>query len=87
MRVLDLPELDRPRERLLSQGAAALSDRELLALVLGSGLPGRDAIELAAVLIGESGGLPALATADPTRSSGCRASGPRRRPASPPRSN
>ncbi len=65
MKVLDLPELDRPRERLLSRGAAALSDRELLALILGSGVPGCDAIELAAVLIGESGGLPALATADP----------------------
>lgn len=65
MKVLDLPELDRPRERLLNLGAAALSDRELLALVLGSGLPGCDAIELAAVLIDESGGLPALATADP----------------------
>ena len=65
MKVLDLPELDRPRERLLSRGAAALSDRELLALVLGSGLLGCDAIELAALLIGESGGLPALATADP----------------------
>jgi len=65
VKVLDLPELDRPRERLMSRGAAALSDRELLALILGSGLPGCDAIELAAVLIGESGGLPALATADP----------------------
>lgn len=65
MKVLDLPEADRPRERLLSRGAAALSDRELLALVLGAGLPGCDAIELAAVLIGEAGGLPALATADP----------------------
>jgi DNA repair protein RadC len=65
VKVLDLPEMDRPRERLLSRGAAALSDRELLALVLGSGLPGCDAIELAATLIGESGGLPALATADP----------------------
>ncbi len=65
MKVLDLPELDRPRERLLSRGAAALSDRELLALIPGSGVPGCDAIELAAVLIGESGGLPALATADP----------------------
>jgi DNA repair protein RadC len=64
MKVLDLPELDRPRERLLSRGAAALSDRELLALILGAGLPGCDAIELAAMLIGESGGLPALATAD-----------------------
>jgi DNA repair protein RadC len=65
MKVLDLPEADRPRERLLSRGAAALSDRELLALVLGSGLPGCDAIELAAMLIGEAGGLSALATADP----------------------
>jgi DNA repair protein RadC len=65
VKLLDLPELDRPRERLLSRGAAALSDRELLALILGSGVPGCDAIELAAVLIGESGGLPALATADP----------------------
>ena len=65
MKVLDLPEPDRPRERLLNRGAAALSDRELLALVLGSGLPGCDAIELAAVLIGESGGVAALATADP----------------------
>jgi DNA repair protein RadC len=65
MKVLDLPESDRPRERLLSRGAAALSDRELLGLVLGSGLPGCDAIELAATLIGASGGLPALATADP----------------------
>jgi DNA repair protein RadC len=65
MKVLDLPEVDRPRERLLSKGAAALSDRELLAIVLGSGLPGCDAIELAAVLIDQSGGLSALATADP----------------------
>jgi DNA repair protein RadC len=65
VKVLDLPELDRPRERLMSRGAAALSDRELLALILGSGLPGCDAIELAAVLIDESGGLSALATADP----------------------
>ncbi|HET9898815.1 MAG TPA: DNA repair protein RadC [Streptosporangiaceae bacterium] len=65
MKIRALPEADRPRERLLSRGAAALSDRELLALVLGSGLPGCDAIELAAVLIGQSGGLSALATADP----------------------
>ena len=64
-KILDLPEFDRPRERLLNRGAAALSDRELLALVLGSGMRGCDAIELAAVLIGETGGLPALATADP----------------------
>lgn len=65
MRVLDLPELDRPRERLLRSGAWALSDRELLALVLGSGLRGIDAIELAAELITDVGGLRSLAVADP----------------------
>jgi len=65
MRVLDLPELDRPRERLLRQGAAALSDRELLALVLGAGLPGCDAIELAAEMISDRGDLASLAVADP----------------------
>lgn len=64
MRVKDLPESDRPRERLLRQGPRALSDRELLALILGAGLPGCDAIELAARLIEECGGLAALALAD-----------------------
>lgn len=64
MRVKDLPESDRPRERLLRQGPRALSDRELLALVLGAGLPGCDAIELAARLIDARGGLAALALAD-----------------------
>lgn len=65
MRVMDLPELDRPRERLLRQGAEALSDRELLALLVGAGLPGCDAIELAAVLIDNCGDLATLATTDP----------------------
>jgi DNA repair protein RadC len=64
MRVKDLPEADRPRERLLRQGPEALSDRELLALVLGAGLPGCDAIELAARLIDQRGGLVGLAAAD-----------------------
>jgi DNA repair protein RadC len=65
MKVRDLPELDRPRERLLDRGAHALSDRELLALLLGSGLPGTDAIELAAELIADAGGLGSLASAAP----------------------
>jgi DNA repair protein RadC len=65
MKVRDLPKLDRPRERLLDSGAWALSDRELLALLLGSGLPGTDAIELAAELIADAGGLRSLAVADP----------------------
>ncbi|NKZ03836.1 JAB domain-containing protein [Actinomadura latina] len=64
MRVKDLPESDRPRERLLRQGPRALSDRELLALVLGAGLPGCDAIEVAARLIDAQGCLTTLAGAD-----------------------
>lgn len=64
MRVKDLPEPDRPRERLLRQGPRALSDRELLALILGAGVSGCDAIELAARLIDDQGCLATLAGAD-----------------------
>ncbi|MET7379292.1 DNA repair protein RadC [Streptomyces sp. NPDC005526] len=53
----DVPARDRPRERLLARGAEALSDRELLALLLGAGLPGQDAVELAGQLISRHGGL------------------------------
>lgn len=65
MRVQDLPEAERPRERMLKVGAENLQDRELLALMLGSGLPGQDAIELGAALIEYVGDLGALARADP----------------------
>lgn len=65
MRILDLPERDRPRERLLRLGAKALSDRELLAILLGSGRWKCDAIELAAELIRGSQDLQELAVADP----------------------
>ncbi|WP_217505135.1 JAB domain-containing protein [Streptomyces lunaelactis] len=53
----DVPARDRPRERLLARGAEALSDRELLALLLGAGVPGQDAVELAGRLITRHGGL------------------------------
>ena len=45
--IQDLPHKDRPRERLATYGATALSDQELLAIVLGSGRRGRDVIALA----------------------------------------
>jgi len=61
----DLPAAERPRERMLRVGAENLQDRELLALMLGSGLPGQDAIELGAALIEYVGDLAALAKADP----------------------
>lgn len=67
MRVKDLPLADRPRERLLTVGAAALADRELLALLLGSGGRGVSAVELASRLIAHCGDLGQLARSDPHR--------------------
>ena len=46
----DIPAADRPREKLLRKGATALSDRELLAVLLGKGTPGMDVMTLAAKL-------------------------------------
>jgi DNA repair protein RadC len=51
--IADLPRDDRPRERLLSHGAEVLSDAELMAILLGSGLPGKNAIQLARELLAE----------------------------------
>jgi DNA repair protein RadC len=60
---------DRPRERMDRVGPSALSDHELLALVLGHGHPGRSAADLAASLLDVAGGLHGLvrATADELR--------------------
>lgn len=54
------PRSERPRERLLEAGAELLSDRELLAVLLGSGLPGRDAMTLSQTLLEQWGSLHAL---------------------------
>ena len=45
-----IPEQDRPREKLLRNGASALSDQELLAILLGKGTPGMDVMTLAGKL-------------------------------------
>jgi DNA repair protein RadC len=60
MHIRDWPAAERPREKLLGRGAAALSDAELLALFLGSGLPGRDAVATARELIAAHGPLRVL---------------------------
>jgi DNA repair protein RadC len=49
-RIGDIPEYDRPREKLLRNGAAVLSDQELLAVLLGKGTSGVDVMTLAAKL-------------------------------------
>ncbi|NHB58786.1 RadC family protein [Acinetobacter shaoyimingii] len=51
------PEQERPRERLLSQGAQSLSDAELLAIFLRSGSQQHSAVELARILLQHFGGL------------------------------
>jgi DNA repair protein RadC len=61
----DLPPQERPRERLLRLGPQALSDRELLALLLRHGRRGESALDLATALLAEHGSLDALATARP----------------------
>ncbi|MFE3545085.1 RadC family protein [Nocardia sp. NPDC059177] len=63
--IASLPVAQRPRERLRLLGPHALSDSELLALLLGQGTRGRSALEVAAQLIGDYGGLAELAAARP----------------------
>ena len=46
----EIPMQDRPREKLLRTGASALSDQELLAILLGKGTPGMDVMTLAGKL-------------------------------------
>jgi DNA repair protein RadC len=57
----DLPPDDRPREKLLRHGAAALGDNELVALVLGSGCANAGALVVANTLLRARGGLHGLA--------------------------
>ena len=60
MSIRDWPEGERPREKLLARGSAALSDAELLAVLLGSGSRGKDAIALGRELLASAGSLDAL---------------------------
>ncbi len=64
MSVLDLPADARPREKLLARGPSALSDTELLALLLRTGLAGRGVLALAQDLLQRFGGLAGLLQAD-----------------------
>jgi DNA repair protein RadC len=59
-RILVLPAGERPQERLEKLGAAALSDTELLAMLLRSGTRGQDVLTLASRLISEAGSLSGL---------------------------
>ena len=60
MGISDWPPLERPRERLLEKGAAALSDAELLAVLLRTGVRGKSAVDLARELLAQFGGVAGL---------------------------
>lgn len=64
MAICDWPKLERPREKLLAQGAERLSDAELLAIFLRTGVAGKSAVDLARELMQNYGGLRALLEAD-----------------------
>ncbi len=59
-RIAEVPQRDRPRERLERLGTGALTDAELVALVLRSGGPGVSALGLADDLLAATGGLSGL---------------------------
>lgn len=64
MAIKDWPAGERPREKLLQSGAAALSDAELLAIFLRTGVSGLSAVDLARKLLADFGSLRALLEAD-----------------------
>ncbi|GIX36751.1 MAG: UPF0758 protein [Lysobacteraceae bacterium] len=63
MSIRDWPSMERPREKLAALGAQALSDAELLAVFLGSGVRGEDAVSRARRLLARHGSLRALVMA------------------------
>lgn len=64
MSLQDWPAEERPREKLLAQGAEALSDAELLAIFLRVGIKGKTAVDLARDMLRHFGGLAGLLQAD-----------------------
>lgn len=63
VRIHDLPVHDRPRERLVSQGAERLSNADLIAILLRTGMKGMSAIHIAEQLLARFGTLQGLANA------------------------
>ena len=75
---MPLPTSERPRERLLEAGPQALSDGEVLAILLGTGLRGQPAAELARSLLGQWGSLTALLGSAPAELARAKGLGPAR---------
>ena len=60
MSIRDWPHDERPRDKLIARGGAALSDAELLPVFIGSGSRGQNAIEAGRALLAGAGGLKSL---------------------------
>jgi DNA repair protein RadC len=60
VKIREMPQNERPREKLLGRGAAALTDPELIAILLRTGLPGANAVEVARQLLERYGSLSGL---------------------------
>lgn len=60
LKIREMPAEDRPREKLAARGASALSDAELIAILLRTGVEGANAVDVARQLIAEYGSLGAL---------------------------
>ena len=67
MSITDWPEGERPREKLLARGAGALSDAELLAIFLRTGVRGQSAVDVARALLARHEGLAGLMDAPVAR--------------------
>ena len=63
-RIHDIPEQDRPRERLLRLGASALSDAELIGIFINTGVPGENAVQIGQRLLSDYRGLLQLSRRD-----------------------
>lgn len=76
-----LPAEARPREKLLARGASALSDAELLAILLRTGLPGRPVLSLAREVLDRCGGFRGLLRDPASSLTGVKGLGPAKRTA------
>ena len=79
MLLKDLPEDARPREKLLARGPGALSDAELLALLLRTGIPGKNALQMGQELLDNFGGVSGLLHTGPEALKSIKGLGPAKR--------
>ena len=76
LKINELPAEERPREKLAAHGAGALSDSELIAILLRTGLPGANAVDVARQLLQRYGSLGGLARCTVSELAGTKGVGP-----------